>query len=98
MHIANIDNDLHFFRLWDVDSLETIGILGFGEYEVGVAAVAFSTNTLRDELLVISHSISFITYHECVMYKIILSISYFVVRHVTSMYSNKVCIMTKRAM
>jgi hypothetical protein len=54
MHIANIDNDLHFFRLWDVDSLETIGILGFGEYEVGVAAVAFSTNTLRDELLVIN--------------------------------------------
>ena len=35
-----------------MDSLETIGILGFGEYEVGVAAVAFSTNTLRDELLV----------------------------------------------
>ena len=55
MHIANIDNDLNFFRLWDVDSLETIGILGFGEYEVGVAAVAFSTNTLRDELLVINY-------------------------------------------
>ncbi len=40
------------FRIWDVDTLETIGILGFGEYEIGVAAVAFSTSTLKDELLV----------------------------------------------
>ena len=39
-------------RLWDVDTLDTIGILGFGEYEVGVSAVAFSTNILKDELLV----------------------------------------------
>lgn len=39
-------------RIWDIGSLETIGILGFGEYEVGVAGVAFSTYSLKDELYV----------------------------------------------
>jgi hypothetical protein len=38
-----------------VNSLDTLGILGFGDYEVGVAAAAFSVNALRDELFV-SHS------------------------------------------
>ncbi len=31
-------------RLWDTKSLETLVVLGFGEYELGVSAVAFSTN------------------------------------------------------
>ena len=40
-------------RVWDVDNLETLSVLGFGEYELGVLGVAFSSHNQNDELLVV---------------------------------------------
>ena len=39
-------------RIWDLTSLETLGVLGFGDYEMGVSAVAFSSGTADNDLLV----------------------------------------------
>ena len=39
-------------RLWDLETLETLSVLGFGDYELGVAAVAFSSSSIDDELLI----------------------------------------------
>lgn len=40
-------------RVWDINTLATISVLGFGEYEIGVLAVAFSSHNLNEELLVV---------------------------------------------
>ena len=32
-------------RVWSTDTLETLQIFGFGDYELGVAAVAFSASS-----------------------------------------------------
>ena len=40
-------------RVWNVSSLETLCVLGFGEYEIGVLGVAFSSHNINDELLVV---------------------------------------------
>ena len=40
-------------RVWDIKTLDTLCILGFGEYELGVLGVAFSSHNLNDELLVV---------------------------------------------
>ena len=39
-------------RVWDTKTLETFCMLGFGEYELGVLAVAFSSHNVNEELLV----------------------------------------------
>ena len=38
-------------RLWNTKTLETLATLGFGEYELRVATVAFSTNENGETLL-----------------------------------------------
>ena len=38
-------------RLWSIKTLDTLAVLGFGEYEIRVAAVAVSTNANGEILL-----------------------------------------------